>query len=87
MTVQTCIHKNKLADMSDLPIYPIHYFQRGKDCDLDWILRQIRHIPSAKQREVSDEYERLFGQKGGRKLANTYLHGVAKEFRLTRGRR
>ena len=86
MTVQTCIHKNKLADMSNLPIYPIHYFQRGKECDLDWIIRHMRCVPAVKQREVCDEYESLFMQKNGRKTANFYLHGVAKEYRLSRGK-
>lgn len=86
-TTQLCIKENKLIDVSDLPICPAHYFQRGGECDLKWIIRQMRHVPPAKQREVSDEYERLFVQKGGRKVANFYLHGVAKEFRLARCKR
>lgn len=77
-----CIRDNKLADMSGLPIYPIFYFQRGNDCDLKFILVRMRNIPPDKQREVAAEYERIF-QSGteGRRLANTYLHKTASEYR------
>ena len=71
-STQMSIHDNQLADMSDLPMYPIHHFCRAGESDTDWIIRQMRHVPIDKQQGVIDEYHKLLHQTNGRKLANTY---------------
>mgnify|MGYP003148874002 FL=1 len=40
-------------------------------------------IPAHKQQEVADEYDRLYMAKNysGRRQANEYLNGVAREYR------
>ena len=87
---QKCIKENKLIDARDLPIYPIHYFQRGKTCDLKWIISHMRNIPAHKQREVADEYEKIYGSAKsnylGRDLANKYLLELSKEYRIRNAR-
>lgn len=71
--------------MRDLPIYPKFYYCRGKVSDRDWIMVRMRAIPSSKQQEVADHYEKLYlSGKQGRKAANTYLQGVATEYRSER---
>jgi hypothetical protein len=64
-------------------LYPKFYYQRGRVSDRDWVLGRMSIIPEDKKQSVCDEYEKLFlSGKGGRKLANTYLNGIAKEYRL-----
>ncbi len=68
-------------------IYPKFYYQRGKDSDRKWILIRMKHIPQNKQVEVSQAYEKLYlSGANGRKAANTYLQGIAKEYRLSNGK-
>jgi hypothetical protein len=69
--------------MSDLPIYPLFYFQRGNSSDRDWVLARMREIPPQRQQEAATEYERIFlsERHHARKKANTYLHGVSLEYR------
>jgi len=65
-------------------IYPKYYYQRGKESDRDWILVRMRVIPESMKQEVADKYEKLYRtEKDGRKKANTYLHNIAKEYRLS----
>ena len=62
--------------------YPLFWYQRGKDSDRNWIFKMLHFIPDSKKQEVSDQYEKLFfGPGNGRKKANEFLHGVAKEYR------
>ena len=62
-------------------IYPLFYFQRGKQSDINWILEKMSHIPESKKQDVANEYEKIYFQQG-RKAANVYLHGVSKEYFL-----
>lgn len=67
----------------DNPIYPKYYYSRGGVNDFDWIMIRLAHIPEELKQEVCDKYEKLFlSSKDGRKQANTYLQGIAKEYRL-----
>jgi len=71
-------------------IYPIRYYYRGGVSDKDFILARMAHIPSSKQQEVSDHYDKLYMQNGGinvkngRKEANTYLHNEARKYQAER---
>ena len=71
-------------------ILPKWYFYRGHCSDLDFIKARMSHIPKEKQQSVADEYERLFcdnqpvAMAAGRKKANEYLHGLAKQYRQER---
>lgn len=66
-------------------IYPKFYYQRGKESDRDWILSRMSYIPESQKEMVSEKYEELFlSGRGGRKEANTYLQGVATEFRVSK---
>ncbi|WP_372941735.1 hypothetical protein [Shewanella sp.] len=66
--------------------YPL-FWSREKNADgktdIEWILKKMRFIPKSMRHEVSEEYVRLFfsDKANGRKLANTYLHGIASQFR------
>lgn len=64
-------------------IYPKHYFYRNGKSDADWILSRMAVIPAGKQAEVSEEYERLYmgSDNQSRKRANTWLDGLAREYR------
>ena len=63
---------------------PKFYFYRSGESDRDWIERRMRVIPPQHRQAVADEYERIYltsGRKVARKLANTYLHTTAKQYR------
>lgn len=69
--------------MYEITNYPKFYFQRGKQSDKDWIMSRMCRIPPDRQSEIAREYEAryLLGTKSqGRRIANTYLQQVAKEF-------
>lgn len=61
-------------------IYPIRYYYRKGDSDKDFILVRMAHIPPSRQKEVSDQYDRLYTREG-RGPANRYLHEEAKVYR------
>lgn len=64
-------------------IYPRFYqYKKGKS-DRDWIFSRMAVIPKEKQQEVADEYERIYlsGDRQSRNRANTWLNGVAMEYR------
>lgn len=68
--------------MDTLPIYPKFYYCRGKVSDLKWILTRMSCIPENKRAEVALEYQTIYlSKKNGRKDANEYLNGLAKEYR------
>lgn len=70
--------------MREIKTYPIHYFCRGaQDSDKDIILKLMRAIPSHLKHEVSETYEGIYKDGSGdcRRLANEYLHNIAKEYR------
>ena len=66
--------------MYEVKHYPLFYFQRGKESDINWILARMAYIPLNKQEEVSDQYVKLFQEKNGRRKANEYLNNVAREW-------
>lgn len=64
--------------------YPIMYYYRSReDSDRDFILKRMGAIPSALKHEVSETYEGIYKKGLGdcRRLANEYLHAIAKEYR------
>lgn len=64
--------------------YPIMYHYRSKeDSDKNFILNRMRVIPDDLKNEVSETYEGIYKNGLGdcRRLANEYLHSVAKEYR------
>lgn len=70
-------------------IRPLFYHWRnGSDCK--WIISRMKVIPESRRREVSNHYENLFLRNEGgtgRKDANEYLDGVAREYRTERPER
>ncbi len=71
--------------------YPRHYFGRTDESDLRFIMRCMRQIPGhPKQLKhfVSLHYEHLYQSTttgDRRRVANTWLHDVAKAYRARRG--
>ncbi len=66
--------------MSEL-IYPKYYHCRFGISDKKWIFEKMAYIPDDKKQEVANKYENLYLQGGnGRKRANEYLAGIAKEY-------
>jgi len=64
--------------------YPIMYYCRGEaETDKYFILERMRAIPGDLKDEVSERYEAIYKRGLGdcRRLANEYLHSVAKEYR------
>jgi len=53
------------------------------ESDREKITGWMKFIPADKQQAAADEYQRIFmtEPKQPRGKANTYLHGVAKEYR------
>lgn len=64
---------------------PRMYFYSKLGSDRDWIKARMYFIPEDKKHEVSKEYEKRFlsgkTKTLGRKNANTWLNGLAKEYR------
>lgn len=72
------------------PIMPKFYFGRLRgNSDRDWIQRRMAVIPEDKQQEVADEYERKYRNEKSfnRKKANTWLNGIAQEYRPKKAKR
>jgi hypothetical protein len=71
--------------------YPRFYYGRSNDSDLAFILRCMKQIPShpKKLRHLAAlHYEYLFQSTttgDRRRIANTWLHDVAKAYRARRG--
>ena len=64
-------------------IYPRFYHYRKGVSDRGWILSRMAVIPVDKQQEIAFEYERLYmgSDNQSRKRANTWLDGLAREYR------
>lgn len=63
-------------------IYPKFYYCANGVSDKLWIFDRLKYVPESKKIEVCYEYERLYlSVRNGRRIANTYLNQVAKEFR------
>ncbi len=73
----------KLAIEKELEL-PRSYFYSKTHSDRDWIKSRMSVIPEHRKHEVCKEYEKryLSGRTSslGRKNANTWLNGVAKEY-------
>ncbi len=69
--------------MSQTPIMPKFYSYSRWGSEKGWIMVRMAVIPAHKQQEVADEYDRLYMAKNysGRRQANEYLNGVAREYR------
>lgn len=71
-------------------ILPKWYYYRAGKSDRGFIEVRMSHIPADKQKEVADEYERLYGVNGyrtvkeGRRAANEYLHNLARQYQKER---
>jgi hypothetical protein len=63
--------------------YPRLWHQRGKECDIKFILSRMAVIPEHLKDSISHEYERIFTQGGheARRAANEYLHGEAIKYK------
>ena len=74
--------------MQDPPIYPKFYFCMGKVSDKVWIFSRMNDIPQDRRQEVATEYENLYLAERSpwvaRKKANTFLNGVAHEYRVNK---
>ena len=56
-----------------------------KESDLKWLTSRIREIPESEQKEACRRYDNLFlSSRGGRKKANTFIDGLAREHRANR---
>lgn len=64
-------------------IHPRHYYLRDGKSDAQWIMSRMAIIPADKQAEIAKEYERLYlaADNQARKRANTWLDGIAREYR------
>lgn len=64
-------------------IMPDFYYSRLASSDRDWIRKRMAVIPEDMQQDVANEYEKLYlGEESfGRNKANTYLNGLATEYR------
>jgi hypothetical protein len=71
----------KIRNIHNGIIYPRHYKCKKDASDRDWIISRMSVIPSDKQKEVSDTYEEMY-LAGDRNKANTWLRGLAKEYRV-----
>lgn len=74
----------KLAIENELEL-PRSYYYSKSHSDRDLIRSKMSDIPKDKKHEVSKKYEKLYlaGKTSalGRKNANTWLNGIAKEYR------
>ena len=63
--------------------YPHRYYQRGKICDIKFILSRMAELPEELKLSVSKEYEKFKPWLGGenRKAANIWLNNQALQFR------
>lgn len=69
---------------TDKPIMPLFYHGRLKgNSDKHWIMGRMSFIPEDKQQEIAEEYSRIYQSEKvmARKKANTWLDGVAREYR------
>lgn len=64
-------------------IYPRFYHYRRGHSDRDWIMSRMSVIPKDRQQEVATKYEEMFlaGDRQSRNRANTWLNGIAKEYK------
>lgn len=65
---------------------PTMYHCSGRGSDREWINIRMRAIPKDKQKDVADEYYRIYlsGTRQSRRMANEYLQNVASEYRALR---
>lgn len=63
--------------------YPIMYYQRGKESDKKFILQRMSVIPDDLKHEVSEQYERVYGNGShvNRKAANVWLNDEAMKYK------
>ena len=63
--------------------YPRLYHQRGKDCDIKFILSRMAVIPENLKDSISREYEKIYTQGGNaaRRSANEFLHNTAVKYK------
>ena len=63
--------------------YPHRYYQRGKECDLKFVLSRMAVIPEGRKLEVSKKFESFRPWDGGekRKAANIWLDTEARKYR------
>jgi len=73
----------KIHNIHNGIIYPRFYRYRRGQSDRDWIFSRMAVIPKNKQKEIADEYERIYlsGDRQARNRANTWLNGIAKEYK------
>ncbi len=64
--------------------YPTKYHYRNKnDSDKKFILTRMAWIPKELKDSISNQYEKLYsvGKNNGRRIANNFLHEVAKKYK------
>lgn len=61
--------------------FPKFYHCDRFGSDKQWIKEKFKYIPPDQHEEISKKYDNLY-LGAGRKAANTYLHGIAKEYFL-----
>jgi hypothetical protein len=70
------------AKLDKGPTMPLFYHGRlkGND-DSEWIKNCMRWVPTEEQQVIANEYSKRYlqGKTEGRKLANTWLHTIAKQ--------
>jgi len=62
-----------------------YHYRNRQESDKDWIMKRMAVIPTEKQAEVAEEYDRRYmigkQSQNGRKAANFYLQAVAAKYR------
>jgi hypothetical protein len=63
--------------------YPRLWHQRGRECDIKFILSRMAVIPEHLKDSISHEYERIYtsSKTEARRKANEYLHGEAIKYK------
>jgi hypothetical protein len=64
------------------PIMPLFYWGRlNGNTDREWIKKCMRWVPEDQQQAIANEYSKRYmqGKTEGRRLANTWLHTIAKQ--------
>ena len=75
-----------MISMDGIYSYPIWYFYRNGESDLENIIKCLRHIPAEHQYQISREYEAIYLKDGHAKVsenrarANKFLGDKARDF-------